>query len=215
MNITFNQSNLFSSLRKTNPDIIDDGVICESEYLAAKYKIMFVLKEVNGGKGWSLRDFLKDGGRSQTWDNVARWTEAIFMLPKEETWKYWNENNENRRKTILKKICAVNLKKTSGGYVSDNNEIYHTALTNSEILCQQVILYNPDIIICCGTEKAFVNACYSNINLTWNTTTRGIRYFIHENTIVISFSHPEARVKDSFLHYALIDAVKEILTKKN
>ena len=189
MNITFNQSNLFSSLRKTNPDIIDDGVICESEYLAAKYKIMFVLKEVNGGKGWSLHDFLKD-------------------------WNENNENNENRRKTILKKICAVNLKKTSGGYVSDNNEIYHTALTNSEILCQQVILYNPDIIICCGTEKAFVNACYSNLNLNWNTTTRGIRYFIHENTIVISFSHPEARVKDSFLHYALIDAVKEILTKK-
>lgn len=33
------------------------------------------MKEVNGGKDWDLRKFLYDGGRSQTWDNIARWTQ--------------------------------------------------------------------------------------------------------------------------------------------
>ena len=41
-------------------------------------------------------------------------------------------------------------------------------------------------------------------------TSRGIWYFVDNGMVVISFTHPEARVKDCFLHYALVDAVREI-----
>ncbi|MBD5487164.1 MAG: hypothetical protein HDR18_16890 [Lachnospiraceae bacterium] len=34
-----------------------------------------MLKEVNEGKSWR---FVRDGGRPQTWDNIARWMEAVF-----------------------------------------------------------------------------------------------------------------------------------------
>lgn len=209
--ITEEENRLFAELRIENPDIIDDGIASEEDYLSAKYKIMYVLKEVNGGKSWSLRKFVRDGGRPQTWDNIARWTEAILNLDAEEKpWSYWEKDNEARRKKILKLICAVNVKKTSGGHTSHADEIYQAAIDNSTILQKQLSLYNPDIIICCGTEKAFVDACYKNQKLDWKMTSRGIWYFVDNDRVVISFAHPEARVKDCFLHYALVDAVREI-----
>lgn len=36
-------------------------------------------------------------------------------------------------------------------------------------------------------------------------TSRGIWYFKDGKSVVISFSHPEARVKDAYLFYALTD----------
>lgn len=60
------------------------------------------------------------------------------------------------------------------------------------------------------TGKIFVDACYKNQELDWKVTSRGIWYFVDNGKVVISFAHPEARVKDCFLHYALVDAVREI-----
>lgn len=100
MSIAEEENRLFAELRTVDPDIIDDGIVCEEEYLSAKYKIMYVLKEVNGGKGWSLREFVREGGRAQTWDNIARWTEAILNLDSEKPWDYWGNDNEARRKKI-------------------------------------------------------------------------------------------------------------------
>ena len=75
------QQKLFDKLKQKIPNIIEDGIPSESDYTSARYRIMYVLKEVNGGLNWSLREFLRQGGRPQTWDNIARWTEGIFKLP--------------------------------------------------------------------------------------------------------------------------------------
>lgn len=141
MSIKNEEDKLFESLRKKHPKIIDDGVVNEEEYLKAKWKIMFVLKEVNNvEKDFSLRNYLKDDGRSQTWNNIARWSEGIYKLPEEKSWDYWKSDNENRRKYILQKICAINLKKTSGGHTSNNKIIYQAALDldNKKLLLKQI-----------------------------------------------------------------------------
>ena len=45
-------------------------------------------------------------------------------------------------------------------------------------------------------------------------TTRGIWYFREASgRIVISYAHPEARVKDCLLYYGLVDAVREVMQK--
>ena len=76
---------------------------------------------------------------------------------------------------------------------------------------EQIDLYKADFIICCGTEYAFMDACYKDREVDWKMTSRGIWYFRDGKSVVISFSHPEARVKDAYLFYALTDAVKEIM----
>lgn len=213
--ITEQQNELFDELRQIDPGIIDDGVPDEGAYLSSRYRIMYVLKEVNGGSGWSLCKHLKSGGRQRaydpTWDNIARWTEGILSMPEEIAWSALEGGCENRREKMLTRICAINVKKTSGSYESENGKIYSEALNNANILKKQMNLYAPDLIICCGTDRAFTDACFQNEQPDWKMTSRGIRYFKYKNMSVIAFSHPAARVKDCYLYYALLDAVREIL----
>ena len=63
MSIAMCQKELFDKLRQLDPSIIVDGVPDEAQYISAPYRIMYVLKEVNGGSGWSLCDHLQSGGR--------------------------------------------------------------------------------------------------------------------------------------------------------
>ncbi len=204
------ENDFLDSWASSEEGFIRDGIVNCEEYCNAPIKLLFVLKEVNGGKDWDLRDFLKDGGRKQTWNVVARWVEGIFNLNKDYPWNELEENNDIRRKEKLKYICAINLKKTSGKDVADNSIIYDTALNNREMLKNQISLYCPDIVICCGTDSAYIKV--TEANPEWKMTRHGIWYYIEPSgTIVVAYSHPEARTKECMLHYSLIDAIKEII----
>ena len=215
MSIKEKEDKLFEELRKAVPEAVDDGVVSEVDYLSAEKKILFVLKEVNGGQGWSLRNFLLDGGRAQTWNNISRWATGILNLDKNFNWKDLEFVDEEYRKRSLRKIAAINLKKISGECVADDAEIYKAAKMNSRILREQLDLYNPDIVVCCGTAYGFVDFCYGGVN-DWLMTSRGIRYIKDEENsrVIVEFSHPEARVNNAYLYYALTDAVKEIYNTK-
>lgn len=54
MSIKEREEFLFQKLREKDASIVADGVICEQEFLNARYKIVYILKEVNGGKSWDL-----------------------------------------------------------------------------------------------------------------------------------------------------------------
>ena len=213
MSITSEEERLFNDLKKSNPDIIVDGIVDEQEYLSSKLKIVYILKEANGGRNWSLKDFLYSGGRTQTWDNISRWTEAILNIDNNHNWFYWENDCEKRRNIYLKKIGVINLKKESGRHTSINKDVHKAAITNNIFLQKQLAIYKPNVVICCGTVDPFMDAIYPKKKINWQTTSRGIWYFIDNETLIISFLHPEARVKDCILHYALIDAFKEISDK--
>ena len=85
MSIKKSETKLFNQLKINNPSIVTDGVVNEKEYLDSKYKILYVMKEVNSYQngGWSLTEFISNGAIPQTWDNVARWTEGILNLEKD------------------------------------------------------------------------------------------------------------------------------------
>lgn len=134
MSIRSEEDKIFSTLRLAHPAAVADGVVHEPEFLSTRYRIVYILKEVNGGSGWDLRDFVYDGGRPQTWDNIARWTEGILSLENEIPWTELEKGNEQRRGEFLKKIAVVNLKKIPGGHTSDGKTIYDAALDNGEII---------------------------------------------------------------------------------
>ena len=67
------QRRIFDELRQINPEIVDDGITDENAYLSAGYHLMYVLKEVNGGSGWSLCEHLRSGGRQQAHDATSRY----------------------------------------------------------------------------------------------------------------------------------------------
>lgn len=211
MSIKAEQDMLFEEWKKECDKFIPDGVVDEDAYKNSKYKILYLLKEVNGGEDWDLSEYIKGGGRPATWDNIARWTEGILNLDTDYDWSYLGKENEKRRIDYLKKICAVNVKKTSGTYVSNGKLIDESTKKNKEFLKKQIDIYEPDIVICCGTSGAY-SEIYEVNNSEWKYTHRGIPYLKDDNRIVISYLHPMARTRNNILYYSLTDAIKEIVT---
>lgn len=190
---------------------VRDGIVNINEYSKSKRKILFLLKEVNGGKDWDLRDFLHQGGRQYTWNNVVRWVKGIENLEKNYIWSEIAEVNDEERKAILQHICAVNLKKTSGTHTADAKKISLSTKENAVRLKQQIDMYSPDLIICCGTGWDYYRYVLQE-KRGWEKTSRGIQYLRENNgRIVIDYHHPEVRVMPCIAYYGLIDAIKEIL----
>ena len=204
------QKALFDEWKAECPDIVTDGVINESAYLDAAIKILYLLKEVNGGESWDLCEYVANGGRKQTWDNITRWTMGIMQHAREIPWSEIEEITVGQRKEVLKSICAVNVKKLSGGHTANVDLVHDAARTDRERIKQQLAIYEPDIIVCCGTSGQYFDDIYQ-YSPEWKMTSRGIYYVMEGNRIVISYAHPEARVKDCLLYYGIVDAVKEIL----
>jgi hypothetical protein len=87
------------------------------------------------------------------------------------------------------------------------------ATKDKEYLKKQFALYNPDIVICCGSSTTYIFNSLIDFGKKpdWKMTSRGILFYeFSPNKYLISFAHPEARVQDCLLYYGLINAVKEI-----
>ena len=207
------EEKLFTEWEANRKGFVRDGVISEIDYLASKPKIAFILKEVNDrdGGGWDLRKFISEGGRSQTWNNIARWVHGIRNLGSVPDWNFYEEITNEFRVETLKSICAMNLKKSPGTHTTDHASLNAVANEDKEYICRQYSIYNPDITICGGTGDLF-KWIVGHESLTWNRTKRGIWWYERDvNKYVVSFAHPEARVQNPLLVYGLIDAIHEII----
>jgi hypothetical protein len=216
MTVYEKEEKLFDEWKLNRPGFIKDGIADEETFSKSKIKILYLLKEVNGGEDWDLREFVRNGARTQTWDNIARWTYGIYNLEKEVAWSEISSVSPEWRKEQINSICAVNLKKISGGHTTNNDELYKIAIEDKAFLKKQLEFYNTDIIICCGSSvgNLYSNHLYKEENQQWSTTSRGIWYYNRgDSHFVIQYAHPEARVDNSLLYYGLIDAVKEIYKK--
>lgn len=213
MSIRSQEEQLFSVWSSGRADFVTDGLADERLYLESETKLLFVLKEVNdlGGGGWDLREFVRCGGRAQTWNNITRWVEGIRNLPRDLTWESLETVDEPRRQAALPSIAAINLRKSPGGHTTDAARLAEDAEEDREFINRQVALYDPDYVICCGTSDLFHFLVEFPKPPEWKRTARGVWY--HEpiaRKYVIAYSHPEARCASYLLHYGLVDAIREI-----
>jgi hypothetical protein len=92
-----------------------DGAVDAEAFASAKVRVVFVLKEVNEADPngeLDLRGFLRSGGRGQTWNNVARWTQTIL---RGVAWPECRVIDGQIRRETLRSIAVVNLNKEGGG----------------------------------------------------------------------------------------------------
>ncbi len=128
---------------------IRDGVFDEETWNAEPLKITFVLKEAD----WPNvnRDMCRHVlcGRSptvwKTWNNVARWTKGLL-----EGGGYPRNVSEAERVRLLARVSFLNLKKAGGGRRANPKEIRKAARQDAALLREQLLLYQPDLIVCCG-----------------------------------------------------------------
>lgn len=212
MTISSQESVLFEELKRNREDFVFDGVVSESHYLNSEIKLCFVLKEVNDlhGGGWDLREFIGEGGRSQTWNNVARWVSSIRNINSDIKWTELEVVDNEYRKNTLRSICAFNLKKSPGGHTTDKVSFNTAVEDDKEYIKKQYEIYNADVTVCCGTGWDLRYALGLNDCEVFETS-RGIKWFMNNhNKPVFIYSHPAARIQTSLLVYGLIDAIREV-----
>lgn len=217
MSIKERESELFHKWENNRVGFVTDGVVSEQDYLNSKIKLCFVLKEVNDehGGGWDLREFIRTGSRSQTWNNVTRWVKSINNGNDDIPWANFESISEKQRIDTLRTICAMNLKKSPGTHTTVRADFDVVVAEDRKFIKEQYEIYNPDLTICCGTGWDLRFALDLNDEQVYETS-RGIKWFVNQqNKPVVMYAHPAARVQDSLLVYGLIDAVREITHNKS
>jgi len=187
---------------------IVDGIINIDQYIKAKYRILWVLKEPYSNiGGWNFQDYLSkrdieskkgkknDPLKKMIWKKIFYSTYGLLHLDID----YDNipEVTDASVYGTGEQIAYINLKKTGGGSSSKYDIICDAYKRNEEILFDQIIAYDPNIIIFGNTLFYFDSSkmekiCW-NINpsnkqyvdkMTGNTTyyvTSNERLCIHTN----------------------------------
>lgn len=190
---------------------VPDGAICGETYESTWPRIVFLLKEANDPDGgdWDLRDFLRIADRWQTWNNVTRWTEGILALPEIRPWKDLDYIDRDARVRALRKIAAVNIKKTPGGAAAKFNTLREFARVNREFIRRQLDLYQPNLIVGGGSDVSAVLFEDVYCKPKWCRTMGGTRYATLGSATYFDYYHPGARMSKKLLYDELIDSVRE------
>jgi hypothetical protein len=216
MSMKARQDELFARWRAQRPGFVADGIVNEEKYLRAPRRIVFLLKEVNSPNegNWDLVESqLKEGASKATWINMSLWTHGLINLEREIDWSFYDARDVEFRKECLRLACYVNIKKSPGASVADEQKVRAEAQEDAVFIREQISIYDPHLIVCAGTGDAYFNICDFD-DKRWKRTQRGIYYFFtEEGTPVLSCPHPAARVKSSILYYSILDAAREVLGK--
>ncbi|MCZ7555451.1 MAG: hypothetical protein M5R41_03490 [Bacteroidia bacterium] len=166
-----------------------DGLVSPEYYVRSKPRVVFLMKETNGKV--DLTDFLRNGGRWQTWNNVVRWSRLLrngFAVPLRKI------TDEDRRNELLH-LAIVNIKKTPGGARASKSELRHAVMHDYGLLRDQLELYQPDVIVCCGQDVTDLlpeiidvrpaNDAQKILHLSWSDTS--------SKGVAIPFYHPACR----------------------
>lgn len=181
-NLRIVEKEIFDIWHERYGEIVTDGVVNLDEFA----NILFVLKEVNGGSSWDLTEFLRNGGRAATWNNIVRWTEGLLRINEDIHWQELENIDDLQRKTMLQKIAVVNVKKVAGGATANSGEIAKSVADNKDILLKQIALYEPKIVVCCGVGSTLFD---EKDGVCWQMTSRGIWYQFNGETIIIDYFH--------------------------
>lgn len=203
---------------------VDDGIVDEQEWNKSPIKVIYLLKEVNGGdKEWDERDYLKRYNtapqyiktHSPSIDALLRWQYGITK-GSNYTWSEVENALEqvDIQNQLLSQFALVNVKKTAGGSVVDWSKFdpYFNNVRNREFLKKQLAIYNADLVICGGTAWHLCEVMGWDYN-DWKETKRGVRYYKMGQTVYLDFCHPNIRAPRNIVYYALVDAVSELLVK--
>jgi len=162
--------------------ICKDGFINIKEYMQARKKILFVLKDVNDYPGGDLADLLKEGPKYQMWHTIARWAAGILNdFPKYEL----IDNYDIMKKSLLQ-VAAINLKKISGMSYADMRIINAFSKQDKHLLVKQIEIVNPQIIIACGTFDSLIWILDLDVN-PFELDKKGV---IKDKWLVIQWRHP-------------------------
>jgi hypothetical protein len=200
--------------------VICDGVISPRDYLNAKYKIAWLLREPNeidkncayDHKGNIVNRIQKGGLRKNRYFDPMRYLDYSLNhnylkyrnIPKTDT--------SLEVTNLLLKVAFINESKIIGGSQINKEYIEHKILFRN-ILKKQIELYSPDIIIACGTIDSIKEL---GILGKSNPIKKNYRNcYVSNNKIILDCYHPAQRkIKQERYCDDMIDCIERMIKGK-
>lgn len=193
---------------------IFDGIVSEKDYQNSEIKILWILKDPNstGEDGsWDMRGHIKNNlktetgilkGSSPTFKKIIYVTNGILNNLS------WNDElfHPSYKPGVideLKKIAYINIKKTGGGPVANENDIREYYNYSKNLLFEQIKEFKPNIIIFGGTYKFF----QEDLNLGALENFGSCSAIFKNDTLYIKAYHPMYTIKEEIYFNDILKAV--------
>jgi len=173
---------------------VSDGVIDIKKYLdeKTKYKILWILKEVNfgnkpNGPGWNIaKDFYQTAPSEEI--NKSLTTKRVMLATSRIL------SNLDALEAF-RSIACINIKKLPGGNQAKDNDAEilqaYNDPENRKILLEQIEAYSPDIVICGSTLHYFEKDIpFRQAKETGDMKMDNRHYFCTKERLYISAFHP-------------------------
>jgi len=130
---------------------IKDGIIDKPRWSGTTEKVLLLLKEAYGGNGesWDLREHIRTYGVTGTWKKAAWWCYAAHHAMRGVALPPFDDGDATRAaaEECFLSSAIVNVKKSDGKNPSDDEDVASYVRSDGDLICRQVELINPDIVI--------------------------------------------------------------------
>lgn len=185
---------ILQSLRLKAPGAVLDGPVVPSRYAMAEPRILWILREANGGRAWDLRDFLADDKRLR---GYSRWHATFGLVAKVShgLLQDWPAARVGRLRAdsvvdALRQVAVVNVNKQSGRSTVNWDRLFRNASRFESDVAQQIRALAPDIIIAAGTADLIPAEVRASLSAV---TGRKIAAVSMSNTWLVKCPHPGQR----------------------
>lgn len=213
---------------------IYDGICSSGSYFNQSVKLMFILKEPYDtftqtgqpkGGNWSMtKDYFKDP-EWVSWDPykttffVAKTAKAI--LDSDFSRRFFDSTSMYDPNTyeVMNKVAYINLSKMPASTATNNAILEEKYISYwQDIVKEQIKLFNPDIIICCGTfsildnkEPLIYNHITNNKSYNGGNVSTYIWDYYGRNRLLVDAYHPSA----SRYSYDYINGIRQAWLRFN
>lgn len=207
MDYPSDQNELFERWKATEKHsgrhFIQDGIIDPEKWIAARIKVLFLLKEAYGSIT-DLTEFIRKDAvlNKRTWMRCACWAHAAqseHPLAFEDI-----QSNDAVKRDALLSCAVVNIKKSDGRRESDMSDILSYAKQDSALLQEQINLIAPTLIISGG-----VFDCWEEIWRAKPEKKARRVWLVGNNIPAINFPHPANHNLDDFMYWSILKVLSD------
>lgn len=187
---------------------IKDGIIEQARWdqIGPGKRILFLLKDANLGETGSGNHDFRQWVREKPWKELGYWayglryTNTLYMPSFEEAEQVCDEE--------CLASAVLNLKKSGGIGVADDNDISDVVKKEWHLIEEELDIIKPDFVVCGGTWD-FIDKRLLGLS------DAGAKLFGHAyGALWIKHCHPSARVNSRVKYYGLSALYQKILQEK-
>ena len=148
---------VLKSIRRFDPQTVTDGPVVPTRYAAAKPRLLWILREPNGGGAWDLCEVLRNDSQllgysrwHSTYGAVAKISYGLIECLSAE---HVGRLRSRAVVDAIRDVAVVNVNKRGGKGKVAWNRLIPNAQDFASFVERQIVALDPEIIIAAGTYE--------------------------------------------------------------